>query len=344
MMQSECVYSFIAEGYIHNKQRVLKVGRTVDLKRRLKGYSGLDRPDAKSLNWVETNNSINVERILKRMLCEVLEYHSGTERFVVPSGIDCHDIIQWVHTTINFLATTSIVNRKCCKKTIKKRKREVNIVESSEEYIDNSSTCVICDQKRSSNEEDENHADVFTAQHDEATSEEYIDNSSTCVTCDQKRSSNEEDDNHADVFTAQYDGAKKESKEETKIEDKYQIGLSHARFDTFHGSVYRLWEEYKILWQRERENSKWFGEGPINRSNRNYYYRKCVWYREIMRQIELHHWDVESALTCVQNFADPFFLDSGGGWERAEKKLREITPSTSDEAARLNGKLQTIFK
>ena len=304
-MQFECVYSFISEGYIHNKQRVLKVGRTADLKRRLKDYSGLDRPDAKSLYWVETNNSINVERSLKRILCDLLEYHSGTERFVVPSGIDCHYIIQWVHTTINFLAKTSIVNRKICNKTIKKRKREVNIVESSEEYIDTSSTCVICDQKRSSNEED---------------------------------------NNHADVFTVQYDEAKKESKEEIKIEDKYQIGLSHARFDTFHGSVHRLWEEYKILWRRERENSKWFGKGPINRSNRNYYHRKCVWYREIMRQIELHHWNVELALTCVQNFADPFFIDGGGGWELAEEKLRQITPSTSEEAARLNGKLQTIFK
>ena len=120
-------------------------------------------------------------------------------------------------------------------------------------------------------------------------------------------------------------------------------GIPHADFGSFGKSIRKLWAEYTgTLRQRNRENASWFGDGPINKRNRNYYYRKCVWYREIARQHELNGSDIEAALNAVQAFADPYFCTGGGGWDAAETALRKRTPADDTEAARLTGLYERI--
>ena len=54
-------------------------------------------------------------------------------------------------------------------------------------------------------------------------------------------------------------------------------GIPHADFGSFGKSIRKLWAEYTgTLRQRNRENAWWFGEGPINKRNRNYYYLRPV--------------------------------------------------------------------
>ena len=84
------------------------------------------------------------------------------------------------------------------------------------------------------------------------------------------------------------------------------------------------------------------GQGPVNKRNRNYYYRKCVWYREIARQYELNGSDIEATLNAVQAFADAFFLSGGGGWDAAETALRRLMPAEDTEAARLTRVYESI--
>ena len=122
-------------------------------------------------------------------------------------------------------------------------------------------------------------------------------------------------------------------------------GLSHADFISFGKSqaIRNLWAEYTgTLRQRNRQNASWLGQGPVNKRNRNYYYRKCVWYREIARQYELNGSDIDLALNAVQAFADAFFLSGGGGWDAAETALRRLTPAEDTEAARLTGVYESI--
>lgn len=112
---------------------------------------------------------------------------------------------------------------------------------------------------------------------------------------------------------------------------------------SFGKSVRKLWEEYTgTLRQRNRENAWWFGQGPINKKNRDYYHRKCVWYREIGREYELNGSNIDAALTAVQAFADPYFRSGGGGWEAAEKALRQRTPADGTEAERLKAVYEII--
>ena len=113
-------------------------------------------------------------------------------------------------------------------------------------------------------------------------------------------------------------------------------GIPHADFGSFGKSVSKLWDEYTgTLRQRNSNNQWWFGKGTENKASRTYYHRKCVWYREIARQYELNNCEIGAALHEVQTFADPYFKQGGGGWEKAEAKLREITPSESTESSRL---------
>ena len=122
-------------------------------------------------------------------------------------------------------------------------------------------------------------------------------------------------------------------------------GLSHADFISFGKSqaIRNLWAEYTgTLRQRNRQNASWLGQGPVNKRNRNYYYRKAVWYREIARQYELNGSNIDSALNAVQAFADAFFLSGGGGWDAAETALRRLTPAEDTEAARLTGVYESI--
>jgi len=120
-------------------------------------------------------------------------------------------------------------------------------------------------------------------------------------------------------------------------------GMPHASLDSFGKSVRKLWAEYTdILRPRSRDNAHWFGKGPQNRANRNYYHRKCVFYREIARQYELNAHSVEAALTAVQAFVDPYFEKSGGGWKAAELRLREITPAEGTEASRLDSVYEAL--
>ena len=119
-------------------------------------------------------------------------------------------------------------------------------------------------------------------------------------------------------------------------------GLPHADFGSFGKSVHKLWDEYTgTLRQRNRDNAHWFGKGPENRANRNFYHRKCVWYREVARQYELQG-SVEAALAAVQAFADTYFRGGGGGWKAAELTLRETTPAEGTEATRLTGVYESI--
>jgi len=120
-------------------------------------------------------------------------------------------------------------------------------------------------------------------------------------------------------------------------------GIPHADFGSFSKSVRKLWDEYTgTLRQRNRDNSQWFGKGPQNRANRNFYHRKCVWYRELARQYELNGSDIAVALSTVQAFADPYFCSGGGGWEAAEKALRQLTPADGTEAGRLTAVYESI--
>ena len=113
-------------------------------------------------------------------------------------------------------------------------------------------------------------------------------------------------------------------------------GLTHASLVSFSKNVRRLWEEYTTtLRQRNIANPHWLGKGKENRPNRNFYYRKCVFYREIARQYELNGSDIEAALTAVQAFLDPYLQSGGGGWEGAEWALRKLTPADGTDAARL---------
>jgi hypothetical protein len=116
-------------------------------------------------------------------------------------------------------------------------------------------------------------------------------------------------------------------------------GIPHnVDFGSFGKSIRKLWAEYTgTLRQRNRENASWFGDGPINKRNRNYYYRKCVWYREIARQHELNGSDIEAALNAVQAFADPYFCTGGGGWDAAETALRKLTPAPQRRTLRRRG-------
>ena len=117
----------------------------------------------------------------------------------------------------------------------------------------------------------------------------------------------------------------------------------HADFSSFGKSVRKLWAEYtEILRPRSRDNAHWFGKGPQNRANRNYYHRKCVFYREIARQYEANASNVEAALTAVQAFVDPYFEKSGGGWKAAELRLREITPAEGTDASRLDSVYEAL--
>ena len=114
-------------------------------------------------------------------------------------------------------------------------------------------------------------------------------------------------------------------------------GIHQADFGSFGKSISKLWAEYTdILRLRSQTDAHWFGEGVQNRANRNYYHRKCVFYREIARQYELNASNIEVALTAVQAFVGPYFGKSGGGWKAAELKLREITPAEGWEASRLD--------
>ena len=79
-----------------------------------------------------------------------------------------------------------------------------------------------------------------------------------------------------------------------------------------------------MLRQRNRDNAWWFGQGPKNKKNRDYYHRKCVWYRAIAREYELNDCSIEAALSAVQEFADPYFRNGGGGWNGAEEQLRHL--------------------
>jgi len=120
-------------------------------------------------------------------------------------------------------------------------------------------------------------------------------------------------------------------------------GIPHADFGSFGKSVRKLWDEYTgTLRQRNRDNAHWFGKGPQNRASRNFYHRKCVWYREIARQYELNGSDVDAALNTVQAFADPYFRSGGGGWEAAERVLRQLTPADGTEAGRLTAVHESI--
>ena len=120
-------------------------------------------------------------------------------------------------------------------------------------------------------------------------------------------------------------------------------GIPHADFGSFHKSVRKLWEEYmSTLRQRNLSDACWFGKGRQNRANRNFYYRKCVWYREIARQYELKGNHVETALAAVQAFAGPFFRSGGGGWDAAEAALRKITPSEGTESERLTAVYESM--
>ena len=120
-------------------------------------------------------------------------------------------------------------------------------------------------------------------------------------------------------------------------------GIPHAYFGSFGKSVRKLWEEYTaILRQRNRDDTWWYGKGPQSRASRNFYHRKCVWYREIARRFELNSSDVDAALRSVQAFADPYFRSGGGGWEAAEKALRQLTPADGTEAGRLTAVYESI--
>ena len=113
-------------------------------------------------------------------------------------------------------------------------------------------------------------------------------------------------------------------------------GMPQASLGTFSKSVRKLWEEYtSTLRQRNLANPHWYGKGPQNRANRNFYYRKCVFYREIARQHELNGNNIEVALTAVQAFVDPYLQSGGGGWEAAEWALRKLIPADGRDAARL---------
>jgi len=113
-------------------------------------------------------------------------------------------------------------------------------------------------------------------------------------------------------------------------------GVPHADFGSFSKSVHKLWDEYRgTLRQRNCHNAHWLGKGPHNRANRNFYGRKTVWYREIARQYELNGSDIDTALNTVQAFANHYFRSKGGGWEAAEKVLRQRTPADSTQAERL---------
>ena len=114
-------------------------------------------------------------------------------------------------------------------------------------------------------------------------------------------------------------------------------GMPHADFSTFGKSVRKLWAEYTdTLRLRSQTNPHWFGKGPQNRANRNYFHRKCVFYREIAREYELNASCIEAALTVVQAFVDPYLEPGRGGWKAAELKLRERTPAEGVEASRLD--------
>ena len=109
-------------------------------------------------------------------------------------------------------------------------------------------------------------------------------------------------------------------------------------------SVSNLWEEYTgTLRQRNRDNPHWLGKGTQNRANRNFYHRKCVWYRAIAFQYEHNGSDIDTALQTVQAQADPFFEKGGGGWEAAEQALRRLMPAEETEAARLTGIYESII-
>ena len=113
-------------------------------------------------------------------------------------------------------------------------------------------------------------------------------------------------------------------------------GMPQAGLNSFSKSIRKLWEEYTTtLRQRNLANPHWYGKGPQNRANRNFYYRKCVFYREIARQYELNGNDIDAALTAVQVFVDPYLQSGGGGWEAAEWALRKLTPADGTDAARL---------
>ena len=120
-------------------------------------------------------------------------------------------------------------------------------------------------------------------------------------------------------------------------------GIPHADFGSFGKSVRKLWEEYTgTLRKRNRDNAHWFGKGPQNRASRNFYHRKCVWYREIARAFEANGSNIDAALMAVQAFADPYFRSGGGGWEAAEKVLRLGTPADGTEAGRLTAVYESI--
>jgi len=120
-------------------------------------------------------------------------------------------------------------------------------------------------------------------------------------------------------------------------------GIPHADFSSFGRSVSKLWAEYTdTLRPRSQTNAHWFGQGPQNRANRNYYHRKCVFYRAVAREYELNASIIEAALTAVQAFVDPYFEKSGGGWKAAELKLREITPHDGTEASRLDALCEAL--
>ena len=90
------------------------------------------------------------------------------------------------------------------------------------------------------------------------------------------------------------------------------------------------------MWAKEVAYSYTMEKGAIERkaidyplANRNFYHRKCVWYRNIAREYERNSNDIELALTEVQSFADYYFISGNGGWNAAEAALR---PLVGDEA------------